>query len=111
MALKDDITQSILSNYKGQHLTSNYEIYSYFKKFSIPRLTLHYAITGDFLAKKYFLKLKDVKVLITGDTLLKRGFKQGAQMGIILEELLKEKLNNSSLETAAEELIWIKNNY
>lgn len=110
MGLKDDITQSILSNYKGQHLTTNYEVFSYFKKFSLPKLTLHYALTKDNLARKYFLKLKDTKLLITGDTLLKTGFKQGAQIGIILEKLLEEKLNNNSLETAEDELIWIKNN-
>ncbi len=111
MGLKDDITQGILTNYKHQYLTTNYEIYSYFKKFSIPKLTLHYAITGDSLAKRYFSKLKDTKVLTTGDILLKVGFKQGEQIGIILEKLLEEKLNNNSFAKAADELIWIKNNF
>ena len=111
MALKDDITQNVISNYKGQHLTTNYEIYSYFKKFTQSKLALHYAITGDMLAVKYYLTLKDVKIYTTGDILLKHGVKQGAQIGIILEKLLEEKLNNNSFKTPQDELFWVKNNY
>ncbi|MBE7705828.1 MAG: hypothetical protein E7Z91_01095 [Cyanobacteria bacterium SIG30] len=110
-ALKDDITKNIISNYKSQNLMSNFEIFNYFKRFSNQKLTLHYALTKDNLAKRYFQKLKDAKILTTGDILLKNGYNEGTKIGIILEKLLEEKLNSDNLKTLTDELIWVKNNF
>lgn len=110
MAFKDTITRQMISN-KELELPTNYDIYNRFKNFSPVKLALYYAITGDRRAKKFFEKLKDTKVLITGTTLLKSGYSEGTIIGKILEAVLKEKLNTNHLKNQTDELIWVKNNF
>jgi len=73
---------------------SNYEIYEFYKKFKNIDLAFLYALFDDVCALYYFTKLKDVKPDITGDDLLKQGFKQGKELGEELSYRFQLKLNS-----------------
>lgn len=74
--------------------TSNYEIYNFYKTFKPLDLALQYAIFNDKNTVFYFKKLKNVKLDVTGDDLIKQGFTQGKELGEELNRLLEEKLNS-----------------
>ncbi len=73
---------------------SNYEIYNIYKNLKTIDLALQYAIFNDENAVFYFKKLKDIKLDITGNDLIKQGFKQGKAIGEELSRLLEIKINS-----------------
>lgn len=111
MGLKDNCVKSMLDSYKIENLTTNYEIYKRFKTCPLPKFCLYLAVTQDKSAFKFYRELKDVKILTTGVNLLKSGYREGSQIGEILEKLLEEKLNNDSFKNQTDEMIWVKNNF
>ena len=89
----------ILDSYKG------------FKKFDLSNLAYYYYKTLDKNVLEY-LKVKDVKLKISGDDLIGRGVEQGKQIGEILDYILKEKLNNpNQYLTKNDELKLIQNRF
>jgi hypothetical protein len=94
-----------------ESLNTNYEIYKRFKTCTLPKFCLYLAVTQDKFAFKFYRELKDIKILTTGVNLLKCGYKEGKEIGEILEKLLEEKLNNDSFENQTDEMIWVKNNF
>ena len=85
-------------------LKNDFEIYEFFKKFKSTQLAFYYFKTKDENAIKY-LKLKDIKPLISGKTLIDNGFEQGEIIGHILNLILKEKiLNPNNLKTLKDEI-------
>lgn len=92
-------------------LKDDFEIYEFFKKFNEVQLALYYFKTNDDKAKKY-LNLKDIKIFTNGKDLLNLGFKEGKFIGIILNNILKEKILNPKLFNSKEdEIKFILNNY
>ena len=76
--------------------SSNYEIYKLYKNFKNIDLASQYAVYNDCDAVFYYKKLKDIKPDITGDELIKQGFKQGKELGDELSRCLEIKLNSIS---------------
>ncbi len=111
MGLKDHYVKAMLESYKMETLTTNYEIYKRFKTCTLPKFCLYLAVTQDKFAFKFYRELKDIKILTTGVNLLKCGYKEGREIGEILEKLLEEKLNNNSFKNQTDEMIWVKNNF
>lgn len=90
---------------------NDFEIYEFFKKFSNIQLAFYYFKTGDNSAKKY-LKISNIKTFITGKTLLDNGFCQGEIIGIILNDVLKNKiLHPDKFKTIDEELKFVFEKY
>ena len=86
----------------------NFEIYQFFKKFNDIQLAFYYFKTGDTSPIEY-LKIKDIKPIVTGKTLIELGFEEGEIIGVILGSLLKEKiLSPEKYTTLEEELNFIK---
>lgn len=71
----------------------NYGIYQFFKDFSDLDLALYYVIFGDKKVIYFYKALKNIKPDITGEDLLKQGYKQGREIGIELQKQLKKKLD------------------
>ena len=69
----------------------DFEIYNFFKKFNSVQLAFYYFKTDDNSALQY-LKIKDIKPLITGKTLIDKGFSEGPLIGEILNSIQKEKI-------------------
>ena len=89
----------------------DFEIYNFFKKFNEVQLAFYYFKTGDNSALKY-LKIKDIKPLITGKTLIDEGFSEGPVIGDILNSIQKEKiLYPNTLISAEDELNFAFKNF
>lgn len=87
------------------------DIYKTFSKFNQIDLMYYYYKTKDENVKKY-LKIKDIRLNISGNDLIKKGFKEGALIGEILNKLLEEKFNNpEKLNSKKNELEWVLKNY
>lgn len=87
--------------------SDNFEIYNSFFKVNKISLVVYFLITRDKNIEKYITKLKDIKVLITGDDLISLGFKPSQKFTLYFEKILREKLNGK-LKTKAEEIEFIK---
>ena len=87
------------------------DIYKAFSKFNQIDLMYYYYKTKDENVKKY-LKIKDIRLNISGNDIIKKGFKEGALIGEILNKLLEEKFNNpKKLNSKKNELEWVLKNY
>lgn len=83
------------------------QIYKTFSKMDEIDLVYYFYKTKDDNINK-FLKIKNVKLNISGADLLKLGIKQGKIIGEILDELLNEKLNNPNyFKNKKLELDWV----
>ncbi len=91
-------------------LKNDYEIFSFFKKFSALQCAFYYFKTGDKNALRY-LEIKDIKPYLTGKTLLDNGFSQGKIIGDILEDIQREKLLNKNLNSIKDELEYVFKKY
>ena len=82
-------------------------IYKTFSKMSELDLAYYFYKTQDLNVLK-FLEIKDIKLIANGDDLIKLGYIQGQQIGLILNSLLKDKLENpEKFESKADEIEWI----
>lgn len=90
---------------------NDFEIYEFFKKFNIVQLAFYYYKTGDNSALSY-LKIKDIKPLISGKDLIDKGFMEGPVIGEILNSIQKEKiLSPNSLNSKEDELNFAIKNF
>lgn len=83
--------QEIILNKK--EFSDNYSIYSYFKNKDYLSVVL-YGELCDLRIAKTFFKIQNTKIQMTGKDLLKLGVPRGKIYSEILDEVLKEKLNN-----------------
>ena len=87
------------------------DIYKYFIKFNFNELVYYFYKTKDKNVFE-FIKIRDIKLNINGDDLIQLGFKQGRQIGEILDKILLRKLEKPSFFTnKQDEMTWIKNNF
>ena len=90
---------------------NDFEIYEFFKNFNNVQLALYYFKTKDESALKY-LKIKNIKPEINGHDLKKLGFNEGKFIGIILKDVLKEKiLNPNAFISKQNEIDFVLKNY
>ncbi|MFN8674378.1 MAG: hypothetical protein U0457_20150 [Candidatus Sericytochromatia bacterium] len=77
---------------------SNYDLYKLLNKLNYETLVYFITIYNENTIKEkillYLNKLKDIKIKLNGNDLINLGFKKGKDLGLILEELKKYKLNN-----------------
>lgn len=109
---KKDFYIDILKNKEEniEELTQESEIKKYFSKYSNSKLAYLFYKTENKNIKKY-LKIKDIKLFINGNDLIKLGFK-GKKIGIILDKMFDEKSKNEEkFSSKEEELIFVKKNF
>ena len=68
---------------------------------------IYYLITGNKAVEKFFVALKEIKVLLTGKDLIDLGFIPSAYFNELFDKILTEKLNGK-LKTKEEEIEFIK---
>ena len=78
--------------------TSLIDIYKAFSKTDLNFLAYYFYKTQDKNAAEY-LKIKDIKLNVSGRDLIVLGYSEGKKIGEILEDLLEKKLLNPSLFT------------
>ena len=92
-------------------LKTRLEIYKYFKHYNTDEICVYYANTKDERALLYFSKLKDIKLNIKGSDLLNLGYKEGKQIGLMLDKVLEARLEeNSSVSSLNDEIEFVKKN-
>lgn len=92
-------------------LNNDFEIYDFYKKMNDVQIGLYYFKTKDKTALKY-LELKNIKTFIKGDDLIQMGFVQGPFIGIILADILKEKiLYPDKFKTKEDEINFVFSRY
>lgn len=109
---KKDFYLDIISNspFEKHFNMNDFEIYKHFSQFNIEKLAYFFYKTQDENIEK-FLKIKDIKLFLKGKDIINLGFQQGKQIGIILDELLKEKIQNKKIKTKIDEINWVKNSF
>ena len=86
------------------------EIIRNFSKLNMPDIFYYFYKTKDKNALKY-LKIKDIKLFITGNDLINLGYCQGKTLGKILHDLYCQKLKNPNLfKTKEDEINWVSKN-
>jgi hypothetical protein len=88
--------------YYSKIRNDNYSIYKAFNKKSDYAIAAYYIITGSICVKKFLTELKDIKVGINGDDLIKLGLKPSPLFNEIFEKILMEKLNGRLLSKEEE---------
>ena len=89
------------------HFEKLSEIHKTFSKIDYIDLAYYYYKTKDENTLKY-LSFKDIHLEVSGDDLIKLGFKQGKLLGKILDEILNEKLKSpKNYRTKQQEINWI----
>ena len=97
--------------FAGAPMRDDFEIYDFYKKMNEIQLALYYFKTGDKTALRY-LEIKDIKTLINGKDLIDKGFIQGPFIGIILDDILRQKILNPSLfKTKEDEMNYVLAHY
>ena len=84
--------------------STNYDIYKTFYRTSKENLAIYYAVTNDENAIKFYNELKDKAPLLKGEDIIRMGIKPGKELGLILDKLLKAKLNGNDLQTIEDEI-------
>ena len=94
-----------------KNINSKLDLQKEFSKYDLANLAYYYYKTNDSNVLEYF-KIKDVKNIISGADLLNLGYKQGVELGNILNSLLDFKMNNPSiLKSKQDELNWVILNF
>lgn len=88
-------------------INSNYDIYKFFEKKTIESVLITYLLTQRKEALIYLEKLSQIKVLTNGEEIKEMGFTQGKEIGKLLDEILKKKLNGA-IVTKDDEINFIK---
>ncbi len=90
---------------------SKTDIVKNFEKLDISNLAYYFYKTQDKNALVY-LKLKDIKLLIKGEDLIKLNYPQGKTIGKILSDTLEEKLKNpQNFKTKKQEIAFVKSKF
>lgn len=85
----------------------NYEIFEFFKNKDELAVVVYYILTGDHSAQIYFNDLKNIKLFVTGEDLIKLGLKPSIKFAKIFKQILKKKLNDG-FNSKEEELDFLK---
>lgn len=85
----------------------NEKIYKIFSNKENIALVIYYLITGEKSLIKFLTELRGIKVLTTGNDLIKLGYIPSKQFSEIFDSILKEKLRGN-LKTKEEEIEFIK---
>lgn len=96
-----------LMNSAVSDTSTNKEIYSIFNNMLEPSIFIYYFITGNKAVEKFFVALKEIKVLLTGKDLIDLGFIPSAYFNKLFDKILTEKLNGK-LKTKEEEIEFVK---
>ena len=96
-----------LINSSVNNNSSNKEIYSIFNNMLETSIAIYYLITGNKAVEKFFVALKEIKVLLTGKDLIDLGFIPSAYFNELFDKILTEKLNGN-LKTKEEEIAFVK---
>lgn len=83
--------QKLLEN--SEKKETNFEIYNYYKPFAKESIVAYLALTKSAQAEKFLSEIQFIKLEIDGNFLIKEGCQKGKNIGIILEKILKEKIN------------------
>lgn len=94
--------KNMLSN-KDLQKNDNYEIFEFYRNKDELSIIIYYILTDDFSVQVYLRDLKEIKLLINGEDLIKLGLKPSAQFNEIFKKVLKKKLNDG-LKSKEEEL-------
>ena len=87
------------------------DIIKTFSKFDLSYLAYYFYVTDDPNVISYN-HIKDIKLEITGDDLLRLGYPQGQNIGVILDSLYEAKINNlNNFAGKSDEINWVKNNF
>ncbi len=76
-------------------MNSNYDVYKFFEKKSTESILVYYLLTQRKEALKYLENLSLIRVELKGDEIKALGIENGREIGRILKEILKKKLNGS----------------
>ena len=94
-----------------KNLSAKTELQKEFSRYELSSLAYYYYKTNDNNVLEYF-KIKDIKNLINGSDLIDLGYKQGAELGNILNSLLDFKMNNPNIfNSKQDEINWVVSNY
>lgn len=88
-------------------INTNYDIYKFFEKRSTEAVLIYYLLTERKEALIYLEKLAPTRVELCGEDLKKFGVPAGKKIGIMLEELLKNRLSGN-IKTKADEVKFVK---
>lgn len=92
---------------KDLQKNDNYEIFEFFKNKDELSIIIYYIVTEDYSVNVYLKDLKDTRLFITGEDLIKLGVKPSVQFGEIFKQVLKKKLNDG-LASKNEEIEFLK---
>lgn len=90
-------------------MNTNYDIYKFFEKRSMESILIYHLLTGRKEALIYLEKLEPTRVELCGEDLKKFGIPAGKKIGMMLEEILKNKLSGN-IKTKADEVRFVKSN-
>ena len=89
-------------------MNSNYDIYKFFVKRTTESILVYYLLTQRKEALKYLENLSLIRVELNGDEIKAMGIENGREIGEILDELLKKKLNGTIVKKG-DEIEFVKN--
>ena len=89
-------------------MNTNFDIYKFFARRTTESILVYYLLTQRKEALKYLENLSLIRVELNGDELKEMGIKNGREIGEILEEILKKKLNGSIVKKS-DEIEFVKN--
>ena len=108
---KNEFYMLVLLNEFVEVIKTNDILNSQYSKLKDYELAYYFYKTKDKNVLEY-LKIKDIKLNINGSDLIKLGYKQGKNIGNILNKLLKSKINApNNFKNKDDELNWVKNNF
>lgn len=90
--------------------SNDYEIYKMFKNRPLESVLLYLVFVNNETAEKYLDTLRSIKILITGDDLMKLGIPQGKVYKEIFDALEKEKVSSPDM-TYEDEIAFVKSKY
>ena len=93
-----------------KNFNTNFEIYQFYRNEPIEAIIASCAIEKNNYPQNYLNELKNIKLNLNGKDLLNIGFKAGKTIGVVLEKILQEKIENN-LQTIEEELAFAKEIY
>lgn len=100
--------RKIIEDFKSAKISkSDFEIYKTFQNFDIISVLLFGIAKDKSIAERYLDKLRDIKILTTGDDLKNLGINPSPKYNEIFDEILKAKLKNPNI-TKVDELNIIK---
>ncbi len=89
-------------------MNTNFDIYKFFVKRTTESIIVYYLLTQRKEALKYLENLSLIRVELKGNELKEMGITNGREIGEILEEILKRKLNGSIVKKS-DEIEFVKN--